>query len=145
MIYLGSDHGGFALKEAIRAHLQQQGLQVTDCGNTKFDSEDDFTSFVTPVVQGVLKDQANRGILVCGTGIGVSIAANHHAGIRAALVHNVDYARLAREHNNANVLCLGGRFIDTAVALTAVETFLTTAMNPNPKYQRRMAIASGEQ
>ena len=144
MIYLGSDHGGFALKEAIRTHLEKQGLAVTDCGNTKFDSADDFTSFVTPVVQGVLGEQNNRGILVCGTGIGVSIAANHHAGIRAALVHSVDYARLAREHNNANVLCLGGRFIDESVALSAVDTFLTTPMNTDPKYQRRMALASGE-
>ena len=142
MIYLGSDHGGFALKAAIRTHLEKQGLKVVDCGNTKFDSADDFTTFVTPVVQGVLKHPDNRGILVCGTGIGVSIAANHHAGIRAALVHNVDYARLAREHNDANVLCLGGRFIDENVALTAVDTFLTTAMNPDPKYQRRMALAS---
>lgn len=145
MIYLGSDHGGFALKETIRTQLEKQGLAVTDCGNTQFDSEDDFTNFVTPVVQGVLQQPDNRGILVCGTGIGVSIAANHHAGIRAALVHSVDYARLAREHNNANVLCLGGRFIEQNVALAAVETFLTTAMNPNPKYQRRMALASGEQ
>ncbi len=143
MIYLGCDHGGFALKEAIRSHLEKQGLAVTDCGNTTFDSEDDFTTFVTPVVNGVLSDVNHRGILVCGTGIGVSIAANHHAGIRAALVHSVDYARLAREHNDANVLCLGGRFVDTAVALTMVDTFLNTPMNPNPKYQRRMALASG--
>lgn len=145
MIYLGCDHGGFALKEAIRKHLEKHQLAFVDCGNTQFDSEDDFTSFVTPVVQGVLNDQDNRGILVCGTGIGVSIAANHHVGIRAALVHNVDYARLARQHNNANVLCLGGRFIDETVALTVVETFLNTAMDPNPKYQRRMALASGDQ
>ncbi|MCM1404405.1 MAG: RpiB/LacA/LacB family sugar-phosphate isomerase [Prevotella sp.] len=142
MIYLGCDHGGFALKEAIRAHLQKQGLAVTDCGNTVFDSEDDFTTFVEPVVQGVLSDDHHRGILVCGTGIGVCIAANHHRGIRAALVPNVDYARLARQHNNANVLCLGGRFIDQAVALTAVDTFLQTDMNPDPKYQRRMVQAS---
>ena len=144
MIYLGCDHGGFALKEAIRMHLEKQGLAYVDCGNTQFDSEDDFTSFVTPVVHGVLNDSDNRGILVCGTGIGVSIAANHHVGIRAALVHSVDYARLAREHNDANVLCLGGRFMDTPVALTAVDTFLETPMNPDPKYQRRMALASGD-
>lgn len=142
MIYLGSDHGGFALKEVIRAHLEQQGRLVTDCGNVKFDREDDFTDFVTPVVQGVLTDQNHRGILVCGTGIGVSIAANHHAGIRAALVHNVDYARLARQHNNANVLCLGGRFISDEEALAIIDTFLNTEMDSNPKYQRRMAIAS---
>lgn len=144
MIYLGCDHGGFALKEAIRAHLAKQGLAVTDCGNTVFDSEDDFTTYVTPVVKGVLNDENNRGILVCGSGIGVSIAANHHVGIRAALVHSVDYARLAREHNNANILCLGGRFVEEATALAMVDTFLKTPMNSDPKYQRRMALASGD-
>ena len=144
MIYLGSDHGGFALKETIRQHLEKQGLVVTDCGNTVYDDADDFTSFVTPVVQGVLSQPDNRGILVCGTGIGVSIAANHHVGIRAALVHSVDYARLARQHNNANVLCLGVRFVEEHVALAAVDTFLQTAMDANPKYQRRMALACGE-
>ena len=82
--------------------------------------------------------------MVCGTGIGVSIAANHHVGIRAALVHSVDYARLAREHNNANILCLGGRFMEEATALTAVDIFLNTPMNTDPKYQRRMALASGD-
>ena len=144
MIYLGCDHGGFALKEAIRAHLQKQGVAFTDCGNTVYDSEDNFPDFVEPVVQGVRADQANRGILICGTGIGVSIAANHHQGIRAALAHNVDYARLARQHNNANVLCLGGRFIDQAVALTMVDTFLKTAFDTNPKYLRRMQAACKE-
>lgn len=144
MIYLGCDHGGFALKEVIREHLQKQGVAFTDCGNTKYDSEDNFPDFVEPVVQGVRADQTNRGILICGTGIGVSIAANHHQGIRAALVHNVDYARLARQHNNANVLCLGGRFLDQSVALTIVDTFLATPMDSNPKYARRMQAACKE-
>ena len=83
-------------------------------------------------------------VLVCGSGIGVSIAANHHRGIRAALVHSVDYARLAREHNNANILCLGGRFVEENTALKMVDTFLNTEMNPDPKYQRRMALACGD-
>ena len=144
MIYLGCDHGGFTLKEAIREYLQKQGVAFTDCGNTQYDSEDNFPDFVAPVVKGVLTDQDNRGILICGSGIGVSIAANHYRGIRAALVHSVDYARLARQHNNANVLCLGGRFLDVSVALTIVDTFLKTPMDPNPKYQKRMAMACRE-
>lgn len=144
MIYLGCDHGGFALKTAICEHLQKQGVAFTDCGNTQYDSEDDFPDFVKPVVQGVLRDTDNRGIVICGTGIGVSIAANHYQGIRAALVHSVDYARLARQHNNANVLCLGGRFIDVPVALTMVDTFLKTPFDSNPKYQRRMTAACQE-
>ena len=144
MIYLGCDHGGFALKQVICEHLQKQGIAFTDCGNTVYDSEDDFPDFVKPVVQGVRANSNNRGILICGTGIGVSIAANHHAGIRAALVHNVDYARLARQHNDANVLCLGGRFIEQMVALSVVDTFLTTPADSNPKYARRMAAACKE-
>ena len=144
MIYLGCDHGGFALKQAIIAHLQKQHIAFTDCGNVKYDSEDNFPDFVKPVVKGVLSDANNRGILICGTGIGVSIAANHNRGIRAALVHDVDYARLARQHNNANVLCLGGRFIDEPLALTVVDTFLSTPADPNPKDHQRMAAACGE-
>jgi len=144
MIYLGCDHGGFALKEVIRTHLEKQGIAVVDCGNTVLDHEDDFTTYVTPVVQGVLSSPDNRGIFICGSGIGVSIAANHHVGIRAELVHSVEYARLARKHNNANIMCLGGRFLDSATALTMVETFLNTSMDANPKYQRRMALACGD-
>ena len=144
MIYLGCDHGGFALKQAICESLQKQGVEFVDCGNTQYDSEDNFPDFVVPVVEGVLANQENRGILICGTGIGVSIAANHYRGIRVALVHNVEYARLARQHNNANVLCLGGRFLDVSTALTIVDTFLKTPMDANPKYQKRMAMACQE-
>ncbi len=144
MIYLGCDHGGFALKQTICEYLHKQGVAFTDCGNTILDNEDNFPDFVEPVVKGVVSRADNFGILICGTGIGVSIAANHHHGIRAALVHNVEYARLARQHNNANVLCLGGRFVDTKTALAIVDTFLNTPMDTNPKYQRRMAAACKE-
>lgn len=143
MLYLGADHGGFALKKVIKDYLQQQGYAVTDCGNAVFDATDNFPDYVLPVVKGVQADSANRGILVCGSGIGMSIAANHHAGIRAALVTNVDYARLARQHNDANVLCLGGRFLDEASAKAIVDLFLTTPVDPNPKYQQRMHAVDG--
>ncbi len=143
MSYLGGDHGGWALKKVVKEHLQKQGYAVTDCGNSVFDADDNFPDFVLPVVQGVKADPANRGLLICGTGIGMSIAANHHAGIRAALATNVDYARLARQHNDANVLCLGGRFLDEASAKQMVDIFLTTAVDPNPKYQQRMHAVDG--
>lgn len=143
MLYLGADHGGFALKKVIKDYLQQQGYAVTDCGNAVFDATDNFPDYVLPVVKGVQDDSANRGILVCGSGLGMSIAANHHAGIRAALVTNVDYARLARQHNDANVLCLGGRFLDEASAKSIVDIFLTTPVDPNPKYQQRMHAVDG--
>lgn len=143
MLYLGADHGGFALKKVIKDYLEQQGYAVTDCGNAVFDATDNFPDYVLPVVKGVQADPANRGILVCGSGIGMSIAANHYAGIRAALVTNVDYARLARQHNDANVLCLGGRFLDEASAKAIVDLFLTTPVDPNPKYQQRMHAVDG--
>lgn len=143
MIYLGCDHGGWALKQQLRDYLQKQGYAVQDCGNVVEDSADNFTDFVLPVVKGVQADPANRGILICGSGIGVSIAANHYVGIRAALVHNVEYATLARRHNDANILCLGGRFVTFAEAQPMVEAFLTTPLDANPKYKHRMNIADG--
>lgn len=143
MIYLGCDHGGFALKKVIGEYLAKQGYAVTDCGNTVFDADDNFCDFVLPVVNGVKADPTNRGILICGSGVGMNIAANHHAGIRAAVVHNVDYARLVRQHNDINVLCLGGRFLDEASAKTIVDLFLTTAVDPNPKYKQRMNAVDG--
>lgn len=145
MIYLGCDHGGWDLKEQLRDYLQRQGYPVTDCGNVVADANDNFTDFVLPVVQGVLANPANRGILICGSGIGVSIAANHHVGIRAALVHNVEYATLARRHNDANVLCLGGRFVSVADAVKMVDAFLNTALDADPKYKHRMNIADGSE
>lgn len=141
MIYLGCDHGGFALKQELHQFLTAQGYPVTDCGSVTYDADDDFTTAVPAVVQGVLADPANCGILVCGSGVGMSIAANRYCGIRAALCPNVDYARLSRQHNDANVLCLGGRFLDINSAKKMVTTFLTTAVDPDPKYQRRMQQA----
>lgn len=143
MIYLGCDHGGFTLKEKLKAALTAQGQAVTDCGNLVLDADDNFTDYIGPVVRGVQADPANRGILICGSGIGMSIAANHHAGVRAALVHNVAYAKLARQHNDANILCLGGRFLDAKDALAMVDAFLTTLMDTNPKYKNRMNQADG--
>lgn len=131
------------MKEQLRDYLPKHGYPVTDCGNIVEDANDNFTDFVLPVVQGVLNNPANRGILICGSGIGVSIAANHHRGIRAALVHNVEYATLARRHNDANVLCLGGRFVRLADAIKMVDAFLTTPMDADPKYKHRMDLADG--
>ena len=143
MIYLGCDHGGFALKEKLLQYLQTHGQQVTDCGSTVYDAEDDFTTCIQPVVTGVLAHPNHRGILICGSGVGMSIAANHVPGIRAALATNVDYARLARQHNHANVLCLGGRFTDFDTARAMVDVFLSTPPDPDPKYLLRMQAADG--
>lgn len=138
-VFISADHGGFELK----GKLCKKYPAFVDCGAHDYDELDNFTEFVPAVVKKVLAEKGNFGILVCGTGIGVSIAANHNRGIRAALCHSVDYAKMARAHNDANILCLGGRFIDDATAFAVVDAFLSTPMDKNPKYKKRMDIADG--
>ena len=141
-IYIGSDHGGFLLKQEIMQALNhKKGIKVVDVG-THSTEMIDFPDVVPPVVDGVLKDQAT-GILVCGSGIGMSIAANRYKGIRAALAHSAEYASFARYHNDANILCLGGRFVSTPLALSIVDTFLGTSLSEDPKYKRRMNVIDG--
>ncbi len=142
MIYIGADHGGFELKTTVINYLKSKNIDVKDCGAFNEDAKDNFTDFVPAVVSGVLSGD-NKGILICGTGLGVSIMANHNKGIRAAMVHSVEYAKLSREHNDANIVCLGGRFINKDKAIKIVDAFLSTPVNPNPKYKERMNIADG--
>jgi ribose 5-phosphate isomerase B len=142
MVYIGADHGGFELKEYIKKYFVKNKIDFIDCGNTVNDPNDNFPDFVRMVIDRVLKSHA-AGILICGTGIGVSIAANRYRGIRAALCHSAEYAKLSRLHNDANVLCMGGRFIDKAAAIKITEMFLNTNPDPNPKYKKRMETADG--
>ena len=111
MIIIGSDHGGLTLKAALRSYLIRRGLQVADAG-TNSDVSVDYPDFGQKVAESVIAGEAELGILICGTGIGMSIAANKIPGIRAALVTDVFMARMAKEHNNANILVLGGRVLD---------------------------------
>jgi len=138
-VFIGADHGGYELKQAI---LSQYG-DFVDCGNFEADPDDNFPDFAKEVCRRVLDTPNSLGLIICGTGIGVSICANRHRGIRAALCHNVDYARLARQHNDANVLCLGGRFMDKKTAFAVVDVFLKTERDKNPKYKKRMEMADG--
>jgi ribose 5-phosphate isomerase B len=138
-IFIGADHGGYELKTQIMKKYKN----FTDCGNLVQDKDDDFPDFAQAVCVGVRSTPDSFGILVCGTGIGVSICANRYQGIRAALCHSVEYAKLARAHNNANVLCLGGRFIDESTAFAVIDTFLNTPADKNPKYKRRMDTIDG--
>ncbi len=110
-IIIGSDHGGLNLKAALTSYLTRRGFDVSDAG-TNGDASVDYPDFGLKVAENVIAGQADLGILVCGTGIGMSIAANKVPGIRAALVTDAFMARMAREHNNANVLVLGGRVLD---------------------------------
>ncbi len=123
MIVIGSDHGGLALKAVLKSYLHQRGLKVTDVG-TDDDSSVDYPDFGQKVAESVVAGDAELGVLICGTGIGMSIAANKIPGIRAALVTDVFMARMAKEHNNANVLVLGGRVLDAQTACDLVAAWL---------------------
>lgn len=127
-IYLGSDHGGFLLKKDLYAFLTEKGYTVEDSGVFNEESSD-YPDYAKSVCQKVLQNGDSIGILVCGTGIGMSIAANKIDGIRAALCHEPLSAKLTRAHNNANVLCLGGRLIGHLMAHSIVEVFLHTSFD----------------
>jgi ribose 5-phosphate isomerase B len=135
-IAIGSDHAGFPVKEAIRKYLDGAGYAVDDQGTSSEDSVD-YPDYGKAVGERVATKQDDLGIVVCGSGIGISIAANKVPGIRAALAHNVITAQLAREHNDANVLALGARIVTPAAALEMVQTFLTTPY-AGGRHQRRL-------
>lgn len=124
-VALGADHGGYELKEAIRKHLQAQEIEVFDFGTHSNDSVD-YPKYGFAVGSAIIKGEADLGIVVCGTGLGISMAANKIPGIRAALCSETFSARMAREHNNANVLALGARVIGIGLALDIVDIFLKT-------------------
>lgn len=123
MIIIGSDHGGLSLKSALKSYLNRRGVQVVDAG-TNSDASVDYPDFGQKVAEMVVAGEAELGILICGTGIGMSIAANKIPGIRAALVTDVFMARMSKEHNNANILVLGGRVLDEQIACNLVEAWL---------------------
>jgi ribose 5-phosphate isomerase B len=135
-IVIGSDHAGFLVKEAIREYLQSAGYDVDDQGTSSEESVD-YPDYGKAVGERVASKEADLGIAVCGSGIGISIAANKVPGIRAALAHDVITSRLAREHNDANVLALGGRIVTPEAAVEMVQTFLATAYLGG-RHQRRV-------
>jgi len=135
-IIIGSDHAGFDLKEACRADLQKRdGYEVEDIGAFTRDSID-YPEVAHRLASGVAKNEFQRGILICGTGLGMSIVANRYMGIRAALCHNLYTTRMSRLHNDANILVMGGRVIDPGLALEMVELFLSTAFEGGRHKQR---------
>jgi len=124
-IALGSDHGGYALKEAIKRYLDERQLDYVDFG-TNSDESVDYPEFGEKVGEAVVSGRCERGILCCGTGIGISMAANKVPGIRCAVVSDTYSAQMSREHNNANVLAMGGRVVGEGLALKIVEVWLET-------------------
>jgi ribose 5-phosphate isomerase B len=125
-IAIAADHAGFALKEALKSELTALDLDALDLGTNGPDSVD-YPDFADRLAEALAAGQAGRGLLVCGTGIGIAIAANRHPHVRAAVCHDETSARLARQHNDANVLALGARLIGPETARCALRVFLTTA------------------
>lgn len=124
-VAIASDHGGFAQKTELQKYLEELGWEVLDLGPSDEQSVD-YPDFAQLVAEAVSAGRASRGVLICGTGIGMAIAANKIAGIRAANVTTPEFAQLAREHNDANIVSLSGRFVDLAINREIVRTFLDT-------------------
>ena len=139
MIAVGSDHGGFELKKEIMAHLDARGLEYKDFG-TYSDASCDYPVYGKAVAKAVASGECERGIIICGTGIGISIAANKVHGIRAALCGDCFSAEATRQHNDANVLALGARVVGPGLALKIVDTFLDTPFSNGERHLRRISM-----
>ncbi len=142
-IAIGSDHAGFLLKETVLKYLNASAHQVIDVG-TKDLTSVDYPDFAETVAQKVISNDVDLGILICYTGIGMSITANKINGVRAALVTDVDSSRLSRQHNDANILCLGSRKLEPEDAKNIVEVFLTTTFEGERHLKRVKKIAHVE-
>jgi len=136
-IALGSDHAGFALKQKIKAYLKKKKIKFFDFGT---DSEEscDYPDFAYPVARAVAKKKFDRGILICGSGVGVTVVANKVKGIRAVNAYDVYTAKQSREHGDCNVLCLAGRKLTSAKALAIVNAWITTPFSNDPRHLRRI-------
>ena len=145
-IAVGGDHAGFELKTILVPWLQSAGHQVEDLGAHSFDAEDDYPDFAFLVADSVRSGKAERGVVVCGSGVGASVAANKVPGIRACLCHDTYTGRQGVEHDDMNILCIGARVVGGEVARELVTAFLTAELLDDQKYQRRLAkVASIEQ
>jgi len=136
-IFIASDHGGFRLKKILKEWLLSLGLKIKDVGTSSEESVD-YPDFAHLLCKKIISTKS-KGILICGTGIGMSIAANKIKGIRAALCNDTYSAKMSREHNNANVLCLGGRILGEEVAKEIVKVWLETPFSKESRHKRRIA------
>ena len=137
MIAIGSDHGGYGLKQEIMAHLKEQGVEYKDYGC--YDEKScDYPVYAKKVANAIVSGECEKGILICGTGIGMSMAANKIKGIRAALCGDCFSAQMTKEHNNANVLCLGARVIGSELAFRIADTFIDSKFSNDERHIRRI-------
>ncbi len=139
MIALGCDHGGFGLMQEVKKHLEERGFEYKDFGCYSEESVD-YPIYGRKAAEAVASGECERGIIICGTGIGISITANKVKGIRAALCHDCFSAQATREHNDANILAMGARVIGAGHALKVVDTFLDTPFSNDERHVRRIAM-----
>lgn len=144
MIGLGSDQAGYVLKQRIIEYLQEKGLEYKDYGS--YDEEAcDYPVYGKAVANALISGECDRGIIICGTGIGISIAANKVKGIRAALCSDCFSAEAARQHNNANILAMGARVIGSGLAIKIVDTFLNTDFSGEERHRRRIGLIESQE
>lgn len=142
-VFLGSDHAGFAMKEALKPYLERRGIDLTDVGTHTEDSAD-YPDFAEQVARAVSEGRADRGVLVCGSGIGMAMAANKVPGVRAAMVTDAELAKMMRLHNDANVVTLGGRYISEELAEEILAAFFDTEFEGGRHQNRIDKIAALE-
>ena len=137
-IYIGSDHAGYKLKQAVKTHLEAKDIKVIDLGSFNGEDSVDYPIIAREVCEKVLEYPNSFGIMICGTGQGSAMACNRMKGVRAALSTSVELAEMSRRHNHANVLCLGERTTDEALALEIVDKFLDTQPDPEERHKNRV-------
>jgi ribose 5-phosphate isomerase B len=137
-IAIGVDHGGYALKDEVAAWVRERGHEVADVGAPAYDPADDYPDFARRVAEAVSAGGADRGIILCGSGVGASIVANKVRGVRAGLCHDTYSARQGVEHDDMNVLCLGARIVGPALARELVESFLAARFSGEERHARRL-------
>ncbi len=137
-VAVGADHAGFNLRETVITTIKAAGHQVIDLGAHSYDSEDDYPDRAAPVAKAVMKGDADRGVIVCGSGIGAAVTANKFRGVRASICHDTYSAAQGVEHDDMNVLCIGGRVVGDAIATELVRAFLSATMGDEVRFQRRL-------
>lgn len=135
---IGADHGGFPLKEELKSFLASKNVDIEDLGNLSYDGQDDYPDFALKVAQAVASGDAEKGIIICGSGVGATIAANKVKGVRACLCHDTYSAKQGVEHDSMNVLCLGGRIIGIELAKELVLGFLQAQYSGEERHNRRL-------
>lgn len=135
---MAADHGGFHLKEELKARLEEEGYEIKDFGAYELNRDDDYPEFIVPLARSIVKGEVERGIAICGSGVGASVIANKIAGIRAALIHDVYSAHQGVEDDNLNIICLGGRTLGIELAVDLVHAFLAARFTGAPRHKRRL-------